>query len=48
MTKRKCCLCGEQIIGYGNNALPLSNGFCCDDCNLDVIFERCKKMEVAQ
>jgi hypothetical protein len=29
----KCCLCKQEIMGYGNNAQPLSNGRCCDFCN---------------
>lgn len=29
----KCCLCKKEIIGYGNNALPLKKGNCCNACN---------------
>jgi len=29
----KCCICGKEIIGYGNNAKPLKIGICCDACN---------------
>ena len=32
-TFHKCCLCGKQYVGYGNDARPLSNGRCCDECN---------------
>ena len=32
-----CCLCGEDIKGYGNNAEPLKVGRCCDKCNDNVI-----------
>ena len=32
--KDTCCLCGVEIKGYGNNALPVKDGGCCDDCNL--------------
>lgn len=28
-----CCLCGRRIEGYGNNAAPLADGVCCDECN---------------
>jgi hypothetical protein len=28
-----CCLCSKPYTGYGNNAQPLSDGRCCDDCN---------------
>ena len=33
----KCCLCGDEIKGYGNNAEPLTEGRCCDRCNQNVI-----------
>ena len=31
----QCCICGKEIIGYGNNPLPLGNSGdrCCDSCN---------------
>lgn len=35
-----CCICGKPMYHpvykeayFGNNALPVSNGRCCDDCN---------------
>lgn len=31
---KKCVLCVESFDGYGNNAYPLKEGRCCDDCNL--------------
>ncbi len=33
----KCVICGQPIIGYGNNAEPVANGYCCDECNLDTV-----------
>lgn len=31
---KKCCLCGKEIDGYGNNPWPLAEeGECCDECN---------------
>lgn len=33
----KCCICGKEIIGYGNNAMPVSEGRCCDECNSDFV-----------
>lgn len=39
-TKTKCCLCGCDIEGYGNNPWPLNNdedARCCDKCNADKI-----------
>ena len=32
--KKKCCLCGEKYVGWGNNAEPLAEGECCDMCNI--------------
>ena len=29
----KCCLCSGQYECWGNNALPLKDGRCCDECN---------------
>lgn len=41
---RYCCICGKRIEGHGNNAFPLMDGTCCDECNLTkVIPERLKK-----
>ena len=41
----RCVLCNEVYTGYGNNAQPLADGKCCDECNLLVIKERIKQME---
>lgn len=30
---KKCCICGKRYEGYGNNALPVMEGRCCDYCN---------------
>lgn len=50
--KECCCICGKEIIGYGNNAYPYGttgNDRCCDECNVTkVIPERIRltsKME---
>ena len=35
-----CCICGEQLDGYGNNPEPLmpyEEGRCCDGCNLKFV-----------
>lgn len=30
----KCCICGIEIKGYGNNPEPVRHdGECCDSCN---------------
>lgn len=31
--KHICSICGEEYIGYGNNAQPVNDGRCCDECN---------------
>jgi len=31
--RMKCCLCGGDAGKYGNNARPLKDGQCCDNCN---------------
>lgn len=39
----KCCICGKEINGYGNNPWPLhtkDGQRCCDDCNWKVIAAR--------
>lgn len=28
-----CCICGDKIESYGNNAEPYAHGRCCDACN---------------
>jgi len=28
-----CSICGQPYSGDGNEAEPLSDGFCCDVCN---------------
>lgn len=39
-----CCLCKKKYQGFGNNALPLKDGRCCDGCNNLVIAERLKRI----
>lgn len=31
--RKKCCICGKDFDGWGNNAEPLAYGLCCDECN---------------
>ena len=28
-----CCLCDDVLSGHGNNAQPLNDAKCCDECN---------------
>lgn len=39
-----CVICKEKYKGWGNNALPIADGRCCDECNQDVIVARIKKL----
>ena len=39
-----CSICNEKIEGFGNNAQPINDGRCCDECNNLVIIERIKEM----
>ena len=45
----KCCICGKEITGYGNNPWPIIKDErmkCCDECNAKVLatrFELSKK-----
>lgn len=45
----KCCICGKQSVGYGNNPWPVSDNNedrCCDFCNITkVIPARLKELK---
>lgn len=44
--KYKCCICGKECTGYGNDPYPLVKSHkakCCDACNWLVIKERIKR-----
>lgn len=32
-----CSICGKEYVGYGNNAQPVNDRLCCDECNLKVV-----------
>ena len=38
--KRVCSICGREFTGYGNNAEPINDGICCDECNLGAVIPR--------
>ena len=40
--KKKCSICKEEYIGWGNNAWPINEGRCCNDCNDKVVLARLK------
>lgn len=32
--KQKCCICGKEFTGLGNNPRPVrEEGRCCDECD---------------
>lgn len=33
----KCIICEKEFEGYGNNALPVKEGLCCDRCNHTIV-----------
>jgi hypothetical protein len=33
MNPKICSICGEPYSGNGNEAEPVNDGKCCDDCN---------------
>ena len=38
--EHKCCICGRQFSGDGNNPAPVEHAnddVCCDACNTDVV-----------
>ena len=42
----KCCICGEEFEGYGNNAEPVTEEICCDLCKINVVIpERLKRIK---
>lgn len=40
-----CVICSGNYTGYGNNAMPLDEGRCCDDCNWKVIIARMRERQ---
>ena len=39
--EKKCCICERKLNSYGNNAYPIKEGMCCDNCNIRNGFNRC-------
>ena len=38
--RHKCCICGRQFTGKGNNPAPVEHHVgevCCDECNANVV-----------
>lgn len=36
----KCCICHRSFIGYGNNAQPYKDGYCCNECNNNFVIPK--------
>ena len=34
---KKCVICGKEFEGYGNNAEPVAEGLCCNECNMEMV-----------
>ena len=37
---KKCCICGDDFVGWGNNPWPVvkdDEARCCDLCNLEYV-----------
>jgi hypothetical protein len=45
MKNRVCVICKEKFYGWGNNAMPVKKGQCCDSCNDFVILTRIKNLK---
>ena len=44
-TNKQCSICGKTFLGYGNNAMPVNEGVCCDECNIKFVLpSRWKEM----
>lgn len=33
----ECAICGKRAEQYGNNAWPVIDGICCDECNKEQV-----------
>ena len=44
MEKQICSICKKEFSGWGNNAEPINDGVCCDDCNNFVIMVRLEEV----
>ena len=50
MTDRETCsICLKPYEGFGNNAYPVNEGRCCDECNRNVVLPvRMRRMSDAE
>lgn len=41
MKLTKCCICGKEFTGHGNNPDPVEKfGKCCNDCHFNIVVPR--------
>lgn len=41
MKLTKCCICGKEFTGHGNNPAPVEQyGKCCNDCHFNIVVPR--------
>lgn len=45
MTWKVCSICQKYYDGWGNNAWPVNDGRCCDDCNRIVLVARINQIQ---
>lgn len=45
MKKQTCVICKKEFVGFGNNAYPIAEGRCCDECNAKVVNSRIEKLK---
>ena len=36
--KKKCCICGKEFSEFPNNANPIKDSCCCDECNSKFVY----------
>lgn len=44
----KCCICDKDAGPYGNNALPVKDGKCCNYCNVTIVIPARVKQQQEQ
>lgn len=43
-----CSICGDRYTGWGNNASPVNDGRCCDNCNTIVLVARINRIRYSR
>lgn len=45
--KKVCVFCGKSLK-YGNNAMPVMEGYCCDTCNFAIVIPERIRLSIEQ